>query len=123
MQHYIHHVPGRVRMKNPLFKNNPDLLREVEGCFQDTEGITRIQTNGITGSVVILYNPQVMPTRHMVEMLAHCEHIDASKAIGLDHHMKSSLDQAGRYAGKVGLSLFMDKALAGSGLSFVTALI
>lgn len=123
MQHYIHHVPGRVRMKNPLFKNNPELLRDVEGCFKGTEGITKIQLNGVTGSVVILYDPQVMPSQHMAEMLNDCRHIDASKAVSLDHHMKSSLNQAGRYVGKVGLSLFMDRALAGSGLSFITALI
>jgi len=123
MQHYIHHVPGRVRMKNPLFKNNQALLHEVEGCFQGTEGISDIKTNALTGSVVIVYDPNVLPARHMAEILHECKYIDESKAVNLDYHMKTSLNQAGRYVGKVGLSLFMDRALAGTGLSFVSALL
>ncbi len=123
MQHYIHHVPGRVRMKNPQFKNNPALLREVQNCFQGTEGISGIETNDLTGSVVIRYNPDVLPERHMVEMLHECTFIDHSRAVNLDHHMKNAFNQAGKYVGKVGLSLFMDRALSGTGLSFITALL
>ncbi len=123
MQHYIHHVPGRVRMKNPLFKNNPALLQEVEACFNEAEGISGIESTALTGSVVIHYDPEVLPERHMVEMLHECRFIDYSRAVSLDHRMKTTLDQAGRYMGKIGLSLFMDRTLSGTGLSFITALL
>jgi hypothetical protein len=110
-------------MKNPQFKNNPVLLQEVEGCFKDAEGITGIETNTLTGSVVIRYETEVLPVKHMVEMLHECRFIDHSRAVSLDHQMKTTLNQAGKYMGKIGLSLFMDRTLSGTGLSFITALL
>ena len=123
MKHYIHHVPGRVRMKNPEFKDNVSLLREVESCFRHGEGIVRIETNPVTGSVVIHYDHKVMPVQHMTHMLQECTYIDQKHVVGLDQNMQASLSKAGRYAGKVGLSLLADWALAGSRLGFVTALL
>lgn len=123
MQHYIHHVPGRLRIKNPLFKSSPRLLEEVQSCFGQTEGVERMETNALTGSVVLYYDPEVLAPERLMQALEDCEYLDVTKAVGLDHRMTSSLAKAGQYVGKVGLSLFMDRALAGSSLSFITALI
>lgn len=123
MKHYIHHVPGRVRMKNPDFKGNTTLLQEVEGCFQGQEGIKDIETNSLTGSVLIVYDQQIMPVQHMTNLLQECRYIDHQQVIGLDQNLQKSFSQAGRYMGKIGLSLVADWALSGSRLSLVTALL
>ena len=123
MKHYIHHVPGRVRMKNPDFKGNTTLLQEVASCFQGQEGIEGIETNPLTGSVVILYDQQIMPVLHMANLLQECKYIDHKQVIGLDQSMQKSFSQAGRYMGKIGLSLVADWALSGTRLSLVTALL
>ncbi len=123
MKHYIHHVPGRVRMKNPDFKGNTNLLQEVASCFQGQEGIEGIETTPLTGSVVILYDQQIMPVQHMANLLQECKYIDHKQVIGLDQSMQKSFSQAGRYMGKIGLSLVADWALSGTRLSLVTALL
>lgn len=123
MKHYIHHVPGRVRMKTPELKGNTTLLQEVASCFQGQEGIESIETNPLTGSVVILYNQQILPVQHMTNLLEECKYIDHQQVIGLDQNLQKSFSQAGRYMGKIGMSLVADWALSGSRLSLVTALL
>ena len=51
-----HQVPGRVRMKIPAGKNNPDLLKQVSETFAVIPGIERVTVNPTTGSVVLFYD-------------------------------------------------------------------
>jgi len=51
-----HQVPGRVRMKIPTGKGNPELLRQVSEVFAAIPGIEEIVTNPTTGSVVLRYD-------------------------------------------------------------------
>src|SRR5215475_10583517 len=51
-----HQVPGRVRMKIPAAKGNPELLQQVADCFTAIPGIERITVNPATGSVVMHYD-------------------------------------------------------------------
>ena len=51
-----HQTPGRVRMKVPSAKGNPDLLREIGEAFGVIPGIERVTVNEVTGSVVLHYD-------------------------------------------------------------------
>jgi hypothetical protein len=51
-----HQVPGRVRMKVPAAKGNPELLRQIADTFAVIPGIERITVNPATGSVVMFYD-------------------------------------------------------------------
>ena len=51
-----HQVPGRVRMKVPSAKGNPDLLKQIADTFAVIPGIERITVNPATGSVVLHYD-------------------------------------------------------------------
>jgi hypothetical protein len=51
-----HQVPGRVRMKIPAAKGNPELLQQVADCFTAIPGIEKITVNPATGSVVMHYD-------------------------------------------------------------------
>jgi hypothetical protein len=51
-----HQVPGRVRMKVPGGKGNPDLLKQIADTFAVIPGIERITVNPATGSVVMHYD-------------------------------------------------------------------
>ena len=53
-----HQVPGRVRMKIPTAKGNPELLREIGDAFGVIPGIERIIVNPVTGSVVLHYDTE-----------------------------------------------------------------
>jgi Heavy metal associated domain 2 len=51
-----HQVPGRVRMKIPAGKGNPDLLKQVSETFAVIPGIEHVTVNPTTGSVVLYYD-------------------------------------------------------------------
>ena len=51
-----HQTPGRVRMKVPSAKGNPDLLREIGEAFGVIPGIERVTVNATTGSVILHYD-------------------------------------------------------------------
>src|SRR6516165_4450335 len=51
-----HQVPGRVRMKIPAGKGNPDLLKQISEIFGIIPGIEEITVNPTTGSVVLRYD-------------------------------------------------------------------
>src|SRR5215471_7191942 len=51
-----HQVPGRVRMKIPAGKNNPELLKQISEVFGVIPGIEEIIVNPTTGSVVLHYD-------------------------------------------------------------------
>ena len=123
MSHYVHHIPGRLRIKNPMFKKNPTLLEEARLCFEGADGITGISTNELTGSMVVTYDKEIVSSDHLFNVFRECEYVDENKAVTLDSKMKESFTQAGRLMGKACLSMVVDRALQGSGLSFLAALI
>jgi hypothetical protein len=52
-----HSTPGRIRLKVPHGKGDPDALNAVADSFRGIPGIDRIETNPVTGSVVLNYDP------------------------------------------------------------------
>lgn len=51
-----HQVPGRVRMKFPHAKGNPELLQEIARTFAAIPGIQGVTVNPTTGSLVMRYD-------------------------------------------------------------------
>ena len=51
-----HQVPGRVRMKIPAGKGNPELLKHVSETFAAIPGIEEVTVNPATGSIVLHYD-------------------------------------------------------------------
>jgi hypothetical protein len=51
-----HQVPGRIRMKVPSAKGQPELLAEIQRSFGAIPGIDEVVSNPVTGSVVLKYD-------------------------------------------------------------------
>jgi Heavy metal associated domain 2 len=51
-----HQVPGRVRMKFPAGKGNPELLKQISDAFGVIPGIEQITVNPTTGSIILHYD-------------------------------------------------------------------
>lgn len=51
-----HKVPGRIRMKIPSAKNNPEFLALFQNVFSSVNGITKVKAKPETGSIVIHYD-------------------------------------------------------------------
>jgi hypothetical protein len=72
-----HQVPGRVRMKIPAGKGNPDLLKQISDVFAVIPGIEEILVNPTTGSVVLHYDTD----RHDEFHGAFRQHHEAHNAV------------------------------------------
>ncbi len=81
-----HQVPGRVRMKIPSGKGNPDLLRQVADAFGQIPGIERVAVNATTGSVVLHYDAE----RHDEFHGALNDHVDGPN--GAPHAPPTEID-------------------------------
>lgn len=51
-----HQVPGRIRMKVPAAKENPELLEQIKQTFSVIPGIEDVIVNPATGSIVLHYD-------------------------------------------------------------------
>ena len=53
----VHAIPGRVRLKIPQLRDNPELARDIQQRVSGHQGIRRIEANPLTGSLLVLYDP------------------------------------------------------------------
>jgi copper chaperone CopZ len=67
--HYLHILDGRLRIRVPEVKRSPDKARHVEETLQSMSGITHVKANPMTGSVLVLFESQVVTHDHIVEKL------------------------------------------------------
>jgi copper chaperone CopZ len=123
MSYYIHNVPGRLRVKTPLVKQNKEAADEVKKALSTMRGIATVDINLITGSILINYNPKAAHARDIVNMLQRRGYFDASKAITHDQYIQKAASRAGDIVGKAIFGTFVDMALEGSALSLITLLI
>jgi hypothetical protein len=64
-----HQIPGRIRLKVPKVKENPELIEQIKQMFNVIPGIEEVTVNPITGSVVLHYD-----TDHHDEFHGRLEH-------------------------------------------------
>jgi hypothetical protein len=53
--HVAHHTHGRVRMKVPTAKGNPEEMARIAETFVGTPGVRKVEANPVTGSLVVHY--------------------------------------------------------------------
>lgn len=56
---YVHHVPGRLRVRSVLVKKNEYTASEVKRLMESIHGVRSASTNTLTGSVTIAYDGAV----------------------------------------------------------------
>lgn len=89
----VHWLPGRIRLRVPGLRGNPKLAQSIEGHLAGLPGISGIQVNVRTGTVLTQYSPQYWDGYGVIlviedkrqEDLAQlaCEQEIGRKAVGL----------------------------------------
>jgi len=54
----VHHVPGRIRLHVPIIRKLPVSTLKKLSTLPVPEGVKDVSANPITGSLVIIYDPQ-----------------------------------------------------------------
>src|SRR3989442_5858244 len=69
MSAYLHMLDGRLRIKVAEVKGSPAMATLVETELKELQGITRVSANPLTGNVLVLYDPDVVGVREIMEAL------------------------------------------------------
>jgi hypothetical protein len=89
-----HKVPGRIRMKIPAAKNNPEFLDAFQSVFTAIPGVSKVKPKADTGSIVIHYDP-----RHEAEFQRHFHHCCAQHEVAVQNNLPG--DEIGEMARKI----------------------
>jgi Heavy metal associated domain 2 len=87
-----HQVPGRVRMKIPAGKGNPELLKQISEVFGVIPGIEEVTVNPTTGSVVLHYDTDRHDEFHG-SFRQHCDAHHAAHGIDGSRGTDTELDK------------------------------
>jgi hypothetical protein len=65
----VHQMPGRIRLKIPPLKTEPEWGKKIEQLVNLDERITSVRVNPVAASVVIHYRPEIESKRGCEELL------------------------------------------------------
>lgn len=123
MSFYMHDLPGRLRVKTPILKRNEDAAYEVRKLLGTLKGVATVEINSTTGSLLVNYNPQAIRSEQIVSELKRKGYFDPERAVNNDEYVRGAVTKAGNAVSKVFTGAFVDVALEGTGLSFLTILL
>jgi len=123
MSYYFHNVPGRLRVKVPILEGRPRRIRAVEELLLKLDGVDRVKTNPLTCSIVINYDPDLLESQQIIQLLAEHHYFDESNAITHDELVQNAAAKAGRKIGKMVFGWAVSKTLEANGLSMLAAII
>ena len=122
MEHYVHHTPGRLRVKIPSIRKNPDENNAISHFLLNIKGVERVTVNPITGSVLIHYDIDTVFHWQILHLLNGKGYF-GTKSAGTERRMPKPKKMAEQMIRKAVVNWTLGWALENSGLSFLTVLI
>jgi len=68
----VHHLPGRLRLRSAALKRDACAIEHQRLQLAQISGITAVEANPSTGSLLLMYDPAAVPPADVVEVLASC---------------------------------------------------
>ncbi|HTZ40536.1 MAG TPA: hypothetical protein VMB77_10275 [Syntrophales bacterium] len=100
MGYYLHEVPGRMRVKSPLVKNNPRAANDIKNLLSLIHGVNSTEFNLTTGSVLIYYHPGKLHRSDLLNLLTEKGYFDRSKAVTNDQVIQNAAEGTISFFGK-----------------------
>jgi len=124
MTHYVHHVPGRLRIKAPQLKRNERHGLALRQALDSAHGVVDTEVNTLTGSVVINYDQHATTPHHIWDHLRAHGLIDAK--LKLEHAgdaVSETMRSAAQTAGKFAAGFVLEKVLERSAFALIGAIL
>ena len=122
MEYYVHHVPGRLRVRIPAIRHNPKKSDDIQ-CLLGIHGVGNIKVNHLTGSVVVTFDTSLVTPQQLLELLKDKGYYDNSRVVTCDEKFQRASHIAATKVGRAMFGYAVGKALEASGLSLLAALI
>lgn len=120
---FVHHVPGRLRVKIAWLKHQEHQAEKIRNLFSGLYGIDNIAVNTLTGSVVLNYDSSLFSVDQLLNILKYNNVIDSNQRIIFEEPVSKRSTQMGMAIGKAVFSWAVGKALERSGLGFLAVFI
>lgn len=123
MKCYVHHVPGRLRIKNHSFKSEAVHYEVRKALVELGHGIGTADFNTTTGSLLIHYNPAELHHQDILGALVMGGFYHPDKTVTNDQVVHQATTKAFNVVAKAVSGAFIETALQGTGLQFLAILI
>lgn len=128
MTHYVHHVPGRIRVRTPALKRNPARAHKVRVGLEAEAGVQACEVNVLTGSVTVRYDRQVTNAEQITLALVRIGAVVASlpapvKAANSEWLSGARVYKASGVVGKAVAGFVVEKLVERSALALVGAIL
>jgi hypothetical protein len=107
----------------PTIKKDLERGEQVKAILKSLRGVGSVALNGVTGSVVVHYDPDRLRARDILDRLKEHGYFDESRAMTNDDYVQSAFSRAGSAVGRVLFGWAVGKAFEGTSLAFLTVLI
>ena len=122
MNYYVHHVPGRLRVRIPILRNNAAKSDEVKNLLQ-VNGSQKVCVNPLTGSVTITYDPAILSGDELLDLLRGNGLFREDRVFTIDSRIRQVSDNAARKVCRVAFGWAVGRVLEANGLSLIAAFI
>ena len=119
---YIHHIPGRLRIRIPALKNNPDRIEHVKETLS-LDGTTSFDANPLTGSVTVTYDPELLTRKDLLDLLKEKGYYNEYHSTTMDAQLHVATQAAARKVSRAMFGWAVGRVLEANGLSFIAAFI
>lgn len=122
MNYYVHHTPGRLRVRIPLLRNNHRKVETVKTLLT-VPGTETIKANALTGSVVVTFDQDALAPQELLDLLKDNGFYSEDRAITLDKKLHHTSKRAARKVSRAMFGWAVGKVLEAKGLSLIAAFI
>lgn len=123
MGHYIHHVPGRLRIRTPKLRRDDARARAAEQLLQSIEGVCSVRANTVTGSITLMYERDMVSPAVILRALEQQGYYDPEMVRQADTHLHDMAARTGDKLGKALFGLVVEKAFERSAVALIGALL
>jgi hypothetical protein len=117
MSQYIHHIPGRLRVRSKAFRCHGERARIAQAQLMAMDGVRDVQINPRAASIVVHYEPGALSR---VELFAALEDLGCMAPVRRDSDQAHHL---GETFGKALVGAVVQKAVEQSARSLVGAFV
>jgi hypothetical protein len=128
MAHYVHHIPGRLRIKSAWLKRNEARAQRVRDLLGAIEGVNSAQANTVTGSLLISYDPDSTSPDALLQILkgAGCcagSLVLPNRETSVADRVVDSLSGTGDAFGKAVVGVLVEKMVERSAVALIGAVL
>ncbi|MBK5932194.1 HMA2 domain-containing protein [Halochromatium salexigens] len=117
MSQYIHHIPGRIRVRSKAFRCYGERASNAQAKLMAMDGVRAVQINQRASSIVVQYDPELLSR---VELFAALEDLGCMAAVRRD---ETHANKLGETFGKALVGAMMQKVVEQSARNLVGVLV